>query len=347
MKTRTQTKVVKIGNVLIGGYNEIAIQTMTTCKTSNVDETVKQINHLHNKGADLVRVSVLDDKDASSLKQIVAKANCPVIADIHYNWQYAIKAIKAGVAKIRINPGNIGSLDNVLNIINEAKAHSTAIRIGINSGSLKLDPAGSTIIQLVDCAKQWIKFFKKNKFENLVVSIKDSDPNITLKTNLELAKFCKYPIHIGVTEAGSNEQAIVKSMVGLLPLLDKGIGNTIRVSINGNRDKEIKVCRTLLNSMGFNHPYYNIVACPLCGRNLYDTSKIVAQLDKYLEANPKPIKIGIMGCAVNGPGEAKGCDIAICVKDTKTSLLYIKGKLLKQIKHADVFKTIKKLIDKI
>lgn len=346
MKNRTQTKVVNIGNVAIGGYNEIAIQTMTTCKTSDINETIKQINTFHKLGSDLVRVSVLDKDDAKALKQIVAKATCPVIADIHYNWQFAIDAIKAGVAKIRINPGNIGSKENVLKIIKEAMLAGTAIRIGINSGSFKLDPTGSAAVQLADCAKQWIKFFKKNKFENLVVSIKDSNPNITYKANLLLASFCKYPIHIGVTEAGGSDQAIVKSLIGLIPLLEKGIGNTIRISINGDRAKEIKVARTLLSSMGFNHPYYNLVACPLCGRNMYNTNKWVEEIDEYLSSKPKNIKVGIMGCVVNGPGEAQGCDIAVCVKDKQVSSLYVGGKFIKEIKHADVVKTIKELIDR-
>jgi len=344
IRERTDTKVVQIGNLLIGGYNEIAIQTMTTTKTSDIEATLKQIEECVKLKADLVRVSVLDTDDANALKEIVEKAKCPIIADIHYNYQFAIKAIEAGVAKIRINPGNIGSLENVKEIIEVAKKHGTAIRIGINGGSLKLDPTGSDAIQLSDCAKQWVKFFEKNKFENLVVSIKHSNPNITYKANVELAKWCKYPIHIGVTEAGPTKDALIKSCAGLIPLINKGIGNTIRISINGPKKDEILAARRLLNSMGFNHPMYNIIACPLYGRNLYNTNKWVEEIEQFLQPLELPITVGIMGCVVNGPGEAKDCDIAVCVKDKTTSSLYINKQLVKDIKNEEVVETLKKEI---
>ncbi len=345
-KNRTSTKPVKIGNITIGGYNEIAIQTMTTSKTSDVEKTIEQIKNLTNYGTDLVRVAVLDEADASALAEIVKKTKTPIIADIHFNYQFALKAINAGVAKIRINPGNIGSQEQVLEILKAAKAKNTAIRIGINGGSLQIDPKGSRVTQLVQCAFKWIKFFEKNKFEKLIVSIKDSNPNTTYLANIELAKKCKYPIHLGVTEVGPDKAAIVKSCIALIPLLNKGIGNTIRISINGDRKDEIKIAKTLLNSMGFNKPYYNIVACPLCGRNLYNTNKWVQELDSYLEDKHLAIKVGVMGCIVNGPGEAKGCDIAVCVKDKTTSFLYVNGTLNKEVPNNEVIKTLKELIDK-
>ncbi len=345
-RIRTATKPVQVGNITIGGYNEIAIQTMTTCKTSDVEKTINEIKQLTNYGANLVRVAVLDDNGASALKVIVKQTKTPIIADIHYNYQYALKAIDANVAKVRINPGNIGSKPQVYEILKAAKAKDIAIRIGINGGSLKLDPKGSQVDQLVKCAFNWIKFFEKNKFEKLIVSIKHSDPNITYLANIKLAKKCKWPIHIGVTEAGPEKQAIVKSCIALVPLLVKGIGNTIRVSINGNRKQEIKVAKTLLNSMKFNVPYYNIVACPLCGRNQYNTNKWVEEIDTYLEDKHLAIKIGIMGCIVNGPGEANDCDLAVCVKDKETSFLYVNGTMKQEIKNTDVCKTLKDLIDK-
>lgn len=345
-RNRTTTKPVKIGNVTVGGYNEIAIQTMTTTKTSDIDNTVKQINSLANYGANLVRVAVLDDDDANALKQIVKQVKTPIIADIHFNYQFALKAIDANVAKIRINPGNIGSKPQVYEILKAAKVKDVAIRIGINGGSLKLDPNGSQVDQLVKCALTWIKFFEKNKFEKLIVSIKHSNPNITYQANIALAKKCKWPIHLGVTEAGPTKSAIVKSAIALVPLLNKGIGSTIRISINGNHKEEIKIAKTLLNNMGFNIPYYNIVACPLCGRNQYNTNKWVEEIDTYLEDKHLAIKIGIMGCIVNGPGEAKDCDIAVCVKDKSTSFLYINGSLNKEIPNSEVIKILKELIDK-
>ncbi|XQP55940.1 MAG: flavodoxin-dependent (E)-4-hydroxy-3-methylbut-2-enyl-diphosphate synthase [Mycoplasmoidaceae bacterium] len=346
VRNRTLTKEVVVGNLTIGGYNEIVIQTMTTAKTSDVEKTLAEIKQLANYGAQLIRLAVLDDADAAALAEIVEKSTTPLIADIHFNFQYALKAIEAGVAKIRINPGNIGSREQVLQILQAAKARNTAIRIGINGGSLKVDPHQPKVPQLVRCAFDWIKFFEKNNFKNLIVSIKDSNPNITYLANIELAKKCKYPIHLGITESGPEKLGIVKSCIGIIPLLNKGIGNTIRISLNGNRKEEIKIAKTLLNNMGFNIPYYNIVACPLCGRNQFNTTKWVEELDHYLEDKHLAIKVGIMGCIVNGPGEADGCDIAICVKDKTTSFLYINGTLNKEIPNTEVMKTLKELIDK-
>lgn len=345
-RNRTTARPVKVGNLTIGGYNEIVIQTMTTTKTSDVEKTIEQINDLVKYGASLVRVAVLDKDDAVALSNIVKKVKVPLVADIHYNYQFALDAIRAGVAKIRINPGNIGSQAQVLEIIRAARQNGTAIRIGINGGSLKIDPTGSEVVQLVDCAFKWIKFFEKNHFYNLIVSIKHSNPNVTYKANLALAKKCKYPIHLGVTEAGPDKSGIVKSCIALVPLLEKGIGNTIRISFNGNRKDEIKIAKTLLNSMGFNIPYYNIVACPLCGRNQYNTNKWVEEIDQYLETKHLAIKIGIMGCIVNGPGEAQGCDIAVCIKDKNTSFLYENGKQTAEINNNDVIKILKDTIDK-
>jgi len=343
-RDRTRAKIVNIGSVVIGGYNEIAIQTMTKTKTSDVEATVKQINECVANKADLVRVAVLDLKDAEAIKEIVKQVKCPIIADIHYNYQFAIKAIENGAAKVRINPGNIGSKENVKEIIETAKKYNAAIRIGINAGSLQLDPNGSVSLQLVQCAKDWVKFFEKNGFENLVVSIKHSNPNITCKANEELAKWCKYPIHLGVTEAGPVKDALIKSCVGLIPLLNKGIGNTIRISINGSCKDEIYAARRLLSSMGFNIPMYNIIACPLCGRNLYNTNKWVEEIEKFLQPLNLPITIGIMGCVVNGPGEAKDCDLAICVKNKDVSSLYINKEFVKDIDNKDVIETLKKEI---
>lgn len=341
---RTETKPVQIGKVIIGGYSEIAIQTMTKCKTSDIKATIKQINEFVEYGADLVRVSVLDEDDAKALPEIVAKANCPIIADIHYNYKFALDAIKAKVAKIRINPGNIGDKSNLLEIINQAKINGTAIRIGINAGSLKLDPSGSTIVQLVECALNWIKFFKKYRFENLVVSIKHSNPDITRRANLELAKKCKYPIHLGVTEAGPKDAAIVKSCIGLLPLLMAGIGSTIRISINGESKDEIKIAKLLLKNLGFNVKLHNIIACPLCGRNQFNTNKWVDEIDKFMEDKKLPINIGIMGCPVNGLGEAQDCNIAVCVKSKDKSLIYVDKKMIKEVNNDDAIKTLKELI---
>lgn len=345
-RNRTSTRPVKVGNLTIGGYNEIVIQTMTTTKTSDVEKTIEQIKQLTNYGAQLIRVAVLDEADASALAEIVKKTKTPIIADIHFNYQFALKAIAANVAKIRINPGNIGSKNQVFEIIQAAKKKGTAIRIGINGGSLKIDPKGSRAYQLVQCAQEWIKFCEKCGFYNLIISIKDSDPNTTYMANIELTKKCKYPIHLGVTESGPEQAGIVKSCIALIPLLNMGIGNTIRISVNGDHKEEIKIAKTLLNNMGFNIPYYNIIACPLCGRNHFDTKKWVKEIDQYLEDKHLAIKVGIMGCIVNGPGEISNCELGVCVKDKTTSFLYVNGTLNKEIPNTEVIKTLKELIDK-
>lgn len=336
--------VVTIGNIKLGGNNPIVIQSMTTSKTSNISQTIKQINFFAKHGIKMVRVSVLDDNDANALKKICQISPIPIIADIHYVAKYAINAIKNGVSKIRINPNNINNKIDIVKIIQYAKKHHVAIRIGINSGNFKFQKNIPIEQQLVKFTIKWIKFFEKNNFKNLVISIKDSNPDITYKANVLLSKKCHYPIHLGVTEAGPNFQATVNSCMGLIPLLKQKIGNTIRISLNGSKDEEIKCAKLILNSLGKYKIYHHIIACPLCGRNKYSTIKWVKQIDNFLNDKNIVATVAIMGCNVNCVGEARKSDVAICVKTNKISSLFIKGKYIKDIRNSNVIATLKKIL---
>ena len=338
------SNVITIGNVKIGGTYPIIIQTMTTCKTSNIEKTINQINYFVKQGIKIVRVAVLDDKDANALKKICQLSPVPIIADIHYVAKYAIKAIKNGVAKIRINPNNIGNKKDIVKIIQYAKKHHVVIRIGINTGNFKFQKNIPIVKQLVDFTDKWIKFFEKNNFKNLVISIKDSNPIITYNANVLLAKKYAYPIHLGVTETGPCFQTIVNSCMALIPLLKQKIGSTIRISLNGNRKDEIKIAKLILNTLGIYKNFYHIIACPICGRNQYNTTKWVKELDTYLYDKHIPLTIAIMGCCVNCSGEDKKSDVSICVKTNKISSLFIKGKYIKDLKNSNVIRTLKEIL---
>lgn len=324
---RNKTKKIHVGNVTIGGQNKVVIQSMTNTKTSNVSETLNQINQLVDKGCELVRVAILDEVDLVGLKQICKKAKCPIIADIHFNYLFAIKAIQAGVKKIRINPGNISDEKQLKEIIKVAKKNNVAIRIGINSGSL---PKGikDTYKNIVDVAIKWICFFEKNKFTNLVVSLKSSDPNMTKQLYLMGASKIKYPLHLGVTEAGSLISSIIKSTIGLSEVLQKGIGDTIRISISGDPLQEPIVARKLLVASGADKNSTNIISCPTCGRTLFNFNEILENIEQYTFKNPKKLTVAVMGCVVNGVGESKNADIGIYGVSKTECMLMVKGKQL-------------------
>ena len=343
---RTSCYQVAVGDVILGGYHNVAIQSMIKIKTSNVNTVINQINKLVNLGCDLVRVAVYDEKDAQALKQICIKSKCPIIADIHFNFLFAIKAIEAGCKKIRINPDNINDIDQLKQIIEKAKEYKVAIRIGINGGSTSKNSGVETQSQLVKRMLNWVNFFEKQNFKNLVLSIKHSDPQLTYKANVLLASKTRYPIHIGATEAGPNDLAIVKSCSLLLPLLNKGIGCTIRVSINGNPEQEVYIARAILNQAGLYHNFVNIIACPLCGRNKFNTIKIVNKVHQYLKDKKCHLSIAIMGCVVNGLGEANLADIGICIISATKSILFIKGKKVKTINNNNINSELKAYIAK-
>ena len=349
---RAQTNEVIIGTsfkqVKIGASNPIAIQSMCNTKTSNVASTVSQIKALEKAGCNIVRVAVLNMEDALAIKEIVKEINIPLVADIHFDYKLALAAIDAGCDKLRINPGNIGSIENVEKVVASCKEHNIPIRIGVNLGSLNKqieEKYGRSAKALYESAKEHIDILEKLDFHNIVVSVKASDINICLDAYRMLSKNYSYPLHIGITEAGSAYSGLVKSSIGLGILLNEGIGDTIRVSLSADPVEEIKAAKEILS----NFNYYNkplITSCPTCGRTQYDMLKILSRVEEYMNNNypNTKIHIAIMGCAVNGPGEAKDADIGIA-GGINEALLFKKGLVIRKIKEENLLSEFLKEID--
>ena len=347
MITRDKTYVVNVGNIQIGGNNNVVIQSMTNTKTHDIDKTLKQINELVSEGCQLVRVAVFDNDDANSLKEIVKKSPCPIIADIHFNYEFAIKAINSGVAKIRLNPGNINNKKHIIEIIELAKKNNVAIRIGVNSGSLPDDIVkkyGINERAMISAAKRYLKIFEEHNFKNIVLSLKCSDVLLSIKSYMLASKCFKYPLHIGITESGTYFNGTIKSCAGLSPLLINGIGNTIRISLTGNPVSEIKVCKKLLNSIGLYPNLVEVISCPTCGRLNFDLEPVVNEIENYTKNMNFPLKISILGCVVNGIGEGKEADIGIAGSINK-GIIFVKGEIYKTVNQEQLVPELKKLID--
>lgn len=326
----------------------ILVQSMTNTKTHDIEATLKQINDLKIAGCDLVRVAIFDDKDINAFKELLLKSPLPIIADIHFNYLFALKAIKAGAFKIRLNPGNISSENEIKEIITEAKKFNTIIRIGVNCGSIPSDiveKTGITAISMISAMDRYLELFKKYDFDNLVLSLKASNPLLNLEVNRIAFKKYKYPLHIGVTEAGTLINGTIKSTVGLAPLLLEGIGNTIRISISANPVKEIEVCINLLNILKIRNDRVDIVSCPTCGRLDYNLFEIVNKIDDYCKNLHFPLRISVLGCVVNGIGEAKHSDIGIA-GSRQSGIIFENGKIIKTVKESELFNELKILIDK-
>lgn len=348
---RTKTKQVKIGNTFLGGNNHILIQSMCNIKTSKVDEVVKQINDCAIEGAELMRVSILDYDDAYAIKEIVSKINIPLIADIHFNYKFALLAIENGASKIRINPGNLKSEDELIQIIEAAKKHHVAIRIGVNGGSLdeKLYeefPNKPLYFLLCQSALKYINFFENHNFFDLVISLKTSNIIDTIKAYEEFSNLSNYPLHIGLTESGFDEIGIIKSVAALSPLILEGIGNTIRISLTDDPLKEIKTCKRLLHDLGLYPNYPTIISCPTCGRTQVDVKTLAIKTYDYLEKNHINKKVAIMGCIVNGIGEGKNSDIGLAGGKNEY-IIFKDGKILKTVKEKDALNELFKELDKM
>ena len=348
MNTREKTIPVKVGNIVIGGNNEVIIQSMCDVKTSKVDAVVKEINECTSLGAQMMRVSVFDKEDAYAIKEIKKQISIPLVADIHFDANLGILAIQNGADKIRINPGNIGSDEKLKELIDIAKEYDIAIRIGVNKGSLEKDLINSNISEekkLVLSAKKYIEKFEKYGFKKLVISVKASNPLLTIKAYRLMAENTNYPLHIGVTESGYDEIGIIRSVSALSPLLLDGIGSTMRISLTHNPQKEIKTCVRLLHDLGLYKDYPTIITCPTCGRCMVqDTAKIADAILDYLIKNKKYLTVAVMGCIVNGIGEGKSADIGIAGGNGMYQI-FSKGQVLKTTKAENVLEELFKIID--
>ena len=344
MFKRIDTRKIKVGNVQIGGKDEVIIQSMTNTKTKDVNNTVKQILDLENAGCQIIRVACLDIKDAKSIKQIKQQIHIPIVADIHFDYRIALQAIESGVDKIRINPGNIGDEERIKKVVDACKEHKIPIRIGVNGGSLEkdlLDENGRpTAKAMVESAKRHVDILEKLDFYDICISLKASDLDLCIAAYEEASKTFDYPLHLGITEAGTAFSGTVKSSIGLGVLLRQGIGDTLRVSLSDNPVEEIKVAKEILKDCGLYKKSPKLVACPTCGRTQIDLIPIAKEVENFLQTIESDITVAVMGCAVNGPGEAKNADIGIA-GGINEGLLFKKGEIIKKVKQDDIFQVLK------
>ncbi len=326
---RKKTKEIKVGKVSVGGNSLITVQSMTNTLTTDVKNTINQIQELEDAGADIVRVSCPDENSTKSLKEIIKNVGVPIVADIHFHYKRAIEAAQMGASCLRINPGNIGSNQRVLEIVKAAKDNNCSIRIGVNAGSLDKsllekykEPCPEA---LVESAMYNVKLLEDNNFFNFKISVKSSDIFLTVKAYKKLAEMCDYPLHLGVTEAGGLLTGSIKSSIGIGQLLMEGIGDTIRVSLSSDPVDEIKAGYEILKSLGIRSRGVNIISCPSCARQAFPVIETVKKLEKRLAHIKKPINLSIIGCVVNGPGEAAYTDIGLTGGGQDSNLLYLSG----------------------
>ena len=343
---RTKTKQIKVGNVLIGGNNKVIIQSMTNTKTKNVSDTVNQINKLKSLGCEIVRLAVLDIEDAKAVKEIKSKVNIPLVADIHYDYKLALESINSGIDKIRINPGNIGKRENIEKVVNACKEKNIPIRIGINGGSLEKDikeKYGVTAKAMIESARRHIKILEELEFYDICLSLKASDTNLTIDAYILANVEFVFPLHVGVTEAGTLISGAVKSSIGIGTILNLGIGNTIRVSLTDDPSLEIQVAKEILSTCNLLEKA-KLISCPTCGRTRIDLIKYAKEIEPYVNSLNKPITVAVMGCSVNGIGEASEADVGIAGGINEV-ILFSKGKIIKKVKEEDTIKELKQLIE--
>lgn len=347
---REQTKEVAIGSVVIGGKNPIAIQSMTNTHTEDIDQTIAQILRLEAAGCEIVRCTVPTKEAAQALKEIKKQIHIPLVADIHFDYKMACLAIENGADKIRINPGNIGSKEKVYKVVKAAKERNIPIRIGVNSGSLEktiLEKNGGVTAEgIVESAMTQVKLIEDMGYDNLVVSIKSSDVLMCIQAHELLANQCPYPLHVGITEAGTLLSGNIKSAFGIGTILYQGIGNTIRVSLTGDPVEEIKSAKILLRTLKLRKDGIEIVSCPTCGRTKIDLISLAGQVENMVQNYDLNLKVAVMGCVVNGPGEAKEADFGIAGGDGE-GLLIKKGEIIKKVKEQDLLKALKEELDKL
>lgn len=371
---RRKSKIIKIGNIEIGGDNPIAIQSMVKAETKDIDKVIKQIKRLAKMGCQIVRLSIKDIEDARALSRIKKDITIPLVADIHFDYRLALEAIRNGIDKIRLNPGNIYKKNELYKIVDLAKKKRIPIRVGVNSGSLKGIKSrdekykvgqAQVVIAMVKSACDYIKILEDSGFYDIVVSLKASDVSTTIEAYRQMAGRCSYPFHLGITATGLPQMGKIKSAVGIGALLAEGIGDTVRVSLTSNPEKEVEVAKEILQSLGLRRFRHEIISCPTCGRCEVDLVKIVRELEKKLSkklstipakniggsakyyggncklstVNSQPFRVALMGCVVNGPGEAKEADIGIAA-GRKSGLLFKKGKVISKVAESQFVDTL-------
>ena len=348
--SRRKTRVINVGSVLVGGNNPISVQTMTNTLTTDVESTSKQINRAVSAGVDLVRVSVPDKESTEALKEITKHSKVPIIADIHFHYKRAIEAANNGASCLRINPGNIGSKERVKEVIKAAKDNNCSIRVGVNAGSLDrkiLEKYSEPNPEaLVESAKENIKILEDNDFYNFKISVKSSDIFMAIKAYELLANECDYPLHLGITEAGGKRTGSIKSSIGMGNLLLNGIGDTIRVSLSDEPEEEVKVGFEILKSLGVRNRGVKIVSCPSCARQQFQVIDLVKKLENSLEDIINPLTVSIIGCVVNGPGEANMTNIGITGGGNNTHMIYVDGKKDHIVKEKDLAPYLEDIIRK-
>ncbi len=346
---RKVTKKIKVGNVSVGGDSQISVQSMTNTLTTKVKETINQIHSLEEAGADIVRVSCPDEESTKALKEIVKEVTAPIVADIHFHYKRAIEAAEMGASCLRINPGNIGNKQRILDVVKAAKNNNCSIRIGVNAGSLDKnllekykEPCPEA---LVESAQHNIKLLEDNDFFNFKISVKSSDIFLTVKAYKKLSEICNYPLHLGVTEAGGLLTGSIKSSIGIGQLLMEGIGDTIRVSLSSDPVDEVKAGFEILKSLGLRSRGVNIISCPSCARQAFPVIETVKLLEKKLAHIKKPVSLSIIGCVVNGPGEAAQTEIGLTGGGQDNNLLYLSGVPHTKIPSSEIIDKIVKLVE--
>lgn len=343
MTKRNETRIVKIKDKYIGGNHPILIQSMTNTKTKDVESTVNQILELEKLGCEIIRVAVLDKEDAYSIGSIKKNIHIPLVADIHFDPELAIISILQGVDKIRLNPGNISNPEKIKEIVNLCKERQIPIRIGVNAGSL---PKGMspTADNMILAAKQHIEILENLDFKDIVLSLKASSINLTIEAYKKASEVFDYPLHVGITEAGTSFKGLITSSIGLSKILDCNIGNTIRVSLTDDPKFEVMAAKEILKELHLKANVATLTSCPTCGRTQIDLIPIAKEIETYLQTVNKPIHVAVMGCAVNGPGEAKEADLGIA-GGINEALIFKKGVVVRKIKEEDIITELKKEID--
>jgi len=347
---RRKTKQINVGSVAVGGDAPISVQSMCTTKTADVDATLQQIASLAQTGCDIVRVAVPDSDDVAALPAIARKSNIPVIADIHFQWKYALAALEAGCQGIRINPGNIKKHDKVALIGREAAERGVPIRVGANAGSLEKDMiakhGGPTPAAIVEQAMNEVRLLEDVGFTDIKISVKHNDPLTMIESYRMIAALCDYPLHLGVTEAGTPTKGIMKSSIGIGTLLAEGIGDTIRVSLTADPVEEVKAGIGILETLGLRARGFDLVACPSCGRAEVDVFALATAVEQRLANIDVPMRVAVMGCVVNGPGEAREADVGVAAGKEKGQI-FVRGEVVRTVPEADIVEVLAAEVEKV